>query len=50
MTSNQATTAARAAPDARATVPLPGNIHPLGRTPGEQLGKVGPCYPTRAGN
>ena len=53
MTSRQATAAgavpaARSAPDARPAVALPGNIHPLGPTPGQQLGKVGTCYPTRA--
>jgi hypothetical protein len=53
MTSSQTTTAvgvvpaARVAPDAyaqadsRATEAMPGNVHPLGATPGEHLGKVG---------
>jgi isoamylase len=53
MTSSQVTTAAGAVPaarvapesyaraDARAADAMPGNIHPLGATPGEHLGKVG---------
>src|SRR6202046_854000 len=32
---------ANARPDTRAAVALPGNIHPLGPTPGKRLGKVG---------
>ncbi len=47
MTSSQTTTAAGAVPaarsaaDGRPTAALPGNIHPLGATPGEQFGKAG---------
>ena len=47
MTPSQTTTAAgavpaaRSAPDARPAAALPGNIHPLGATPGEQFGKAG---------
>ena len=47
MTSSQTTTAAgavpaaRAAPNARPGVAIPGSLFPLGATPGEQLGKVG---------
>ena len=48
MTTNQATStaagavpAARSAPDARATVALPGMPFPLGATPGEHLGLAG---------
>ena len=48
MTTNQATTtaagavpAARAAPDARPAVALPGRPFPLGATPGEYLGLAG---------
>jgi hypothetical protein len=48
VTTNQATStaadavpAARSAPDARATVALPGKPFPLGDTPGEHLGIAG---------
>ena len=47
MTSSQATTAAgtvpaaRSAPDARPAVALPGQLFPLGATPGEHLGRAG---------
>ena len=40
MTSSHTTTT-RAAPAARATGALPGNIYPLGATPGEQFGQAG---------